>query len=223
VFLLEIHTAGFIEYEAYHQTKELKDAVQIDPMIDFEDILANILVQPDKFKLQGVLQYETNCKYPLVFHLPNYKRAGRFFGESDYTVPVIAKVYAINQNYNQIQYVLRKHAHPKMIVPKEVIKQAIKQVTTDNDDAKKREGNEVTYKRKKGFQPLHISWGSFLVDVMFRKGSAHSNHGTDYIDRVCSIVKLIRTRYSPDVPILICGDSGFADQKAYQVFEQKSL
>jgi hypothetical protein len=107
------------------------------------------------------------------------------------------------------------------IVKPRIIKLGIDTMVLDNDDAKKREGNEVTYKRKKGFQPLHISWGSFLVDVMFRKGSAHSNHGTDYIDRVCSIVKLIRTRYSPDVPILICGDSGFADQKAYQVFEQK--
>jgi len=102
-----------------------------------------------------------------------------------------------------------------------IIKLGIDTMVLDNDDSKKREGNEVTYKHKKGFQPLHISWGAFLVDVMFRKGSAHSNHGTDYIDRIRSIVNLIRARYSPDVPILICGDSGFADQKAYQVFEQE--
>lgn len=89
----------------------------------------------------------------------------------------------------------------------------------DNDCSKKREGNEVTYKKKKGFQPLHICWGPFLIDVMFRKGSAHSNHGTDYIDRVRAIVKLIRKRYSEDVPIILRADSGFADQKAYEVFE----
>ena len=65
----------------------------------------------------------------------------------------------------------------------------------DNDTANKRQGNEVTYKRKKGFQPLHISWGRFLIDVMFRKGSAHSNHGTDYIDRISAVVNLIRKRY----------------------------
>jgi hypothetical protein len=90
----------------------------------------------------------------------------------------------------------------------------------NNDDAVKREGNEVTYKRKKGFQPLHISWGPFLIDVLFRKGSAHSNHGTDYTDRVRAVVQLIRERYSQDVPIVICSDSGFSDQKAYEVFEQ---
>ncbi|MCK4990991.1 MAG: IS1380 family transposase, partial [Bacteroidales bacterium] len=77
-----------------------------------------------------------------------------------------------------------------------IIMLGIDTMVMDNDDAKKREGNEPTYKRKKGFQPLHICWGPFLIDVLFRKGSAHSNHGTDYIDRVNAIVKLIRKRYS---------------------------
>ena len=107
----------------------------------------------------------------------------------------------------------------KITMP-EIIELGIDTMVMDNDDAKKREGNEPTYKRKKGFQPLHICWGPFLIDVLFRKGSAHSNHGTDYIDRVIAVVKLIRKRYSKDVPILICADSGFADQKAYNEFEK---
>lgn len=107
----------------------------------------------------------------------------------------------------------------KITKPKIIIL-GIDTMVMDNDEAKKREGNEPTYKRKKGFQPLHISWGPFLIDVLFRKGSAHSNHGTDYTDRVRTIVKLIRKRYSKDVPIILCADSGFADQKAYTVFEE---
>ncbi|MBW6481154.1 MAG: IS1380 family transposase [Bacteroidales bacterium] len=91
----------------------------------------------------------------------------------------------------------------------------------DNDYAKKREGCEPTYKRKKGFQPLHICWGPYLIDVVFRIGSAHSNHGTDYIDSVTDIVKLIRTRYSQEIPIILCADSGFADQKAFACFENE--
>ena len=90
----------------------------------------------------------------------------------------------------------------------------------DNDSAAKRDGNQVTCKHKKGFQPLHISWGPFLVDVLFRKGSAHSNHGNDYINRVKSVVKLGRGRYSTRVPIILCADSDFADQKAHDVFEK---
>ena len=100
-----------------------------------------------------------------------------------------------------------------------IIEIGIDTMVLDNDDAKKREGNEVTYKNKKGFQPLHISWGPFLIDVMFRRGSAHSNHGTDYTDRVRAIIKLIRKRYSATVPIILNADSGFADQKAYEVFQ----
>lgn len=101
-----------------------------------------------------------------------------------------------------------------------IIEIGIDTMVMDNDSSKKREFNEVTYKKKKGFQPLHICWGPFLIDVLFRKGSAHSNHGTDYTDRVSAIVKLIRNRYSKDIPILICADSGFADQKAYTCFEE---
>ncbi len=102
----------------------------------------------------------------------------------------------------------------------QIIVLGIDTMVMDNDGAKKWEGSEVTYKRKKGFQPLHISWGPFLIDVLFRKGSCHSNHGTDYTDRVRAIVGLIRKRYSQDVPIILCADSGFADQKAYEEFEE---
>jgi len=102
-----------------------------------------------------------------------------------------------------------------------IIVLGIDTMVMDNDGSQKREGNEVTYKKKKGFQPLHICWGPFLIDVMFRKGSAHSNHGTDYTDRVRAIVELIRKRYSEDAPIIIVGDSGFADQKAFVCFEEE--
>lgn len=100
-----------------------------------------------------------------------------------------------------------------------IIQLGIDTMVMDNDQSKKKEGCEVTYKKKKGFQPLHISWETFLIDVLFRKGNAHSNHGTDYIDRVTAIVELIRERYSSEVPIILCADSGFADQKAFDYFD----
>jgi hypothetical protein len=49
----------------------------------------------------------------------------------------------------------------------QIIEPGIDTMVLNNDDAHKREGCEVTYKRKKGFQPLHICWGPFLVDVLF--------------------------------------------------------
>lgn len=106
----------------------------------------------------------------------------------------------------------------KIEMPK-IIMLGIDTMVLDNDDSKKKEGCDVTYKKKKGFQPLHISWGPFLIDVLFRNGKAHSNHGTDYTDRVTAIVELIRKRYSTEVPVLLCADSGFADQKAFDYFD----
>lgn len=91
----------------------------------------------------------------------------------------------------------------------------------DNDDSKHKEGCEPTYKKKKGFQPLHVSWGVYLIDVLFRNGKAHSNHGTDYKDTVRDIVKLIRKKYSENVPIILSADSGFFDQDAFEYFEEK--
>jgi hypothetical protein len=91
----------------------------------------------------------------------------------------------------------------------------------NNDDAQKREGVEPTYKKKKGFQPLHISWGSYLIDVLFRSGSKHSNHGKDLINCVTDIVKLIRNRYHQDIPIILVADSGFFDQKNFEYFENE--
>ena len=72
----------------------------------------------------------------------------------------------------------------------------------NNDSSKKREGNEATYMKKRGFQPLLICRGPFLIDLLFRKGSAHSKHETDYTDRVKDVVNLIRERYSADVSII---------------------
>lgn len=106
-----------------------------------------------------------------------------------------------------------------LIEKPQIIELFIDTMVLNNDDALKREGCEPTYKPIKGFQPLHVKWGRFFIDVIFRKGSAHSNHGTDYTDIVRDIVKLIRKKYRKDVPIIVKSDGGFFDQKAFEIFE----
>ena len=54
----------------------------------------------------------------------------------------------------------------------------------DNDDAEKRHGVQPTYKKKKGFQPLHIIWNSKIVDALFRGGSKNGNHGDTVVNMV---------------------------------------
>lgn len=65
-----------------------------------------------------------------------------------------------NKLYNKILHELfiwrLKVTNPKIIIL------GIDTMVMDNDHSNKKEGCEVTYKKTKGFQPLHISWGVFF-------------------------------------------------------------
>jgi hypothetical protein len=91
----------------------------------------------------------------------------------------------------------------------------------DNNDAKKREGCNSTYKKVLGFQPLQINWGPYIVDMHFRSGEKHSNHGNDAKEAVARLVKLIRNRYDENTPIIICADSGFLSDENLLYFENE--
>jgi len=93
----------------------------------------------------------------------------------------------------------------------------------DNDEAEKRHGVKPTYKKEKGFQPIQMTWGRFIIDAIFRSGDKHSNHGDDAAKMVKGIVALIRKHYREDVPIVIRLDSGFFDQKLFKVFESLQI
>lgn len=93
-------------------------------------------------------------------------------------------------------------------------------VVFDNDDADKREGAKATYKKKKGFQPMQLCWGPYVVDALFRAGDVHCNHGSDFIKAVGRLVKAVRTRYK-DVPIILLTDSGFMDDQNFRFFEER--
>jgi hypothetical protein len=93
----------------------------------------------------------------------------------------------------------------------------------DNDEARVRHGVKPTYKRVKGFQPLQMSWGRFVIDAVFRRGDAHSNHCDTVQKMVRHVVGQIRKHYRADVPIVLRLDSGFFDQKLMEVFEELEI
>lgn len=101
-----------------------------------------------------------------------------------------------------------------------VVELGIDTMVMDNDDAEQRHGVKPTYKNKKGFQPLQMNWGRFFVDAVFRGGNKHSNHGDTVERMIRHMVKKIRKSYRPDVPIIIRMDSGFFDQKIFEVCEE---
>ena len=93
----------------------------------------------------------------------------------------------------------------------------------DNDDARCREGVDPTYKKRKGFQPLQLKWGPYVVDAVFRRGKKHSNHGKTVIRTMTHIVDRIRKEYDPDVPIVLTVDAGFFDQENLRAFEKLGI
>lgn len=105
----------------------------------------------------------------------------------------------------------------------DLIELGIDTMILDNNDAECRHGVKPTYKRKKGFQPLQMNWGRLIVDAVFRGGDKHSNHGDTVQKMIRHMVKIIRKRYRPDVPIIIRMDSGFFDQKIFEVCEKLGI
>jgi len=90
----------------------------------------------------------------------------------------------------------------------------------DNDDAKKREGVEYTYKRVKGFQPLQLTWNNFIIDGRLRSGKTHSNYGHEALEMIISAVKAIRKGYGAEVPIIVRFDSGFFDIENFKKLDE---
>ncbi len=130
--------------------------------------------------------------------------AKRFFGSFS-----LVRVWLFRKVLKQLFVWRLKQEQPQ------IISLGIDTMVLDNDDAHQREGVEVTYKKVKGFQPLQVFWGRYLIDAVFRNGKAHSNHG-NHVQRVLTdLVKLIRREYREDVPIIVSADAGFFDEKLF--------
>jgi hypothetical protein len=105
----------------------------------------------------------------------------------------------------------------------ELIKIGLDTMVMDNDEALKRVGVEPTYKKVKGFQPLQMYWGRYIIDAIFRNGKAHSNYGNHVAYMVRNIVKLIRKHYRTDIPIILLADTGFFDESLFKVYEELKI
>ena len=72
----------------------------------------------------------------------------------------------------------------------------------DNDSAKKREGVEFTYKKKKGFQPLHICWGPYLIDVTYIDPKSKNS-----LDQLLAALKAIycNKKYNQEIFVILEG------------------
>ena len=101
-----------------------------------------------------------------------------------------------------------------------VILLGIDTMVMDNGEALKRHGVKPTYKKVKGFQPLQMTWGPFIIDAVFRGGNRHSNHSDTVEKMIRKAVARIRSSYRQDVPIIIRMDSGFFAGRLFDVMEE---
>ena len=104
-----------------------------------------------------------------------------------------------------------------------VIYLGLDSMVLNNEEAKKRDGVQPTYKKVNGFHPLQLTWNRFIVDASFRGGKMHGNHGCGAVQMVTQTVKWIRKHYQADVPIVLVSDSGFYDQKLFQAWEKLGI
>jgi len=109
------------------------------------------------------------------------------------------------------------------ILNPDIIHLTLDTMVMSNDEALKRHGVKVTYKKKKGFQPIQIIWNGKIVDAIFRSGDKHSNYGRDVKLMVTNIVNVIRKRYRKNVTIILSTDSGFFDAKNFAVFDKLGI
>ncbi|MEX1256422.1 MAG: transposase [Gemmatimonadota bacterium] len=105
----------------------------------------------------------------------------------------------------------------------EVIVLGLDTMVMDNDEAELREGCQPTYRKVKGFQPLQLTWGPFVVDGLFRGGKKNGNAGEAAANLVRDSVAFLRRHYRRDAAILLRLDAGFFDKKLFRRFEELEI
>ncbi len=93
----------------------------------------------------------------------------------------------------------------------------------NNDDAGKREGVQPTYKKVKGFQPLHFIWNGRIIDAVFRGGKKSGNYGNVVCNSLRRLIKMIRKQYDSSVPIIVRFDAGFYDEKIFKALHDMGV
>ena len=119
----------------------------------------------------------------------------------------LASLHAVKRffaKFSFVQVYLFRHLLQKLFIWRlrqtrpAVIELGLDSMVLDNDDALKRQGFQPIYKEVRGFHPLQMNWGRYLVDAVFRGGSKHSNHGKTAEKMLVHVVKKIRRDYRED-------------------------
>jgi len=182
----------------------------------FHQILC-YFINGDDFHLTHFDQLKSDPGYAGVIEIPEKQMISshsgkRFFGS--FTIPQALQLRKIL--HMMFIWQLKKRKPEKIIL-------GLDTMVMDNNDALKREGVDPTYKKVKGFQPIHLYWDRFIIDTILRNGTAHSNHGNNVKRIIVNTVRLIRKYYSTEVPIVLLADTGFFDEAIFKLCDELGI
>jgi hypothetical protein len=92
-----------------------------------------------------------------------------------------------------------------------------------NESCRKREGVSWTYKKVMGYQPLNIIWNGLPILTILKNGSNHALSEDTVENKIKTIVRIIRKRYSLKIPIIIKMDTGFLCQNLFKTLDELNV
>jgi hypothetical protein len=114
-YLLETHEPSRIIWTAFEKTEDKDEYLQVRPLDYFNDELSGV-VADGAVETDFEITYTTNCQYSLLHVLRNDTDPSDYFGVSDFTLPVVSKINALNNFANLANFVIATNSIPKLIL-----------------------------------------------------------------------------------------------------------
>jgi len=112
--LVETHKAGLISWTSYIGT----DYKQVDPLLYFSEELEGVLA--DSEQTEFIINYQTKCKYSLLQSIRSNNDFSSYYGKSEFTMPVVSKINALNRYANLADTVVVSNSFPKLLAGDEL-------------------------------------------------------------------------------------------------------
>lgn len=169
-FLVESHMPGKIVWTAYIETDQVKDKTQVSPLEYFANELADVLANGGTKATDSEIVYNTDCEYSLLQVLRNNTDFSEYFGVSDFTLPVISKVNALNNFANLANFVIATNSIPKLILSENASKMLtniIESINQNRIESENRPGVPDSFIQEPNTKFLHRT--SYLRSMIYRE------------------------------------------------------
>lgn len=141
-FLLESHIPGQIIWTAFYKSNGSKEAEQVPLLRYFSDSLDGVVADDEVNDETLEVVYSTGCRYSLIQVLKNKMDIDSYYGVSDFSLPVVSKLNALNNYANLADVIIVTNSFPKLILSqtagnilKRIVEEFNKGATTNVDNS----------------------------------------------------------------------------------------